>query len=241
MIENFGNKYDFSKSVFVNSNEYVEYYCHKHGVRKAKARNLLEGYGCKECARELVKEKLTWTQDKFLEEAEKLNDGNYDLSKVKYVNNNTKIEIICKEHGSYWTLPRSFLSGHKCPKCMKKYSDTEYFKECAEKVHNGKYDYSEVEYVRSNKPVKIKCRRCGKEFLQNPSTHLRGSGCECYAREAKSIASRSELIYGFGINDYEGYIIDENGEYLDSYNTWFQMLRRCYNKEELYKHPTYAD
>lgn len=239
MKENFGDKLDFSNSVFVHSDKDIEYVCPKHGLRKTKARNLLAGYGCKLCARELVKEKLTWSQEKFLEEAEKVNKGRCDLSKVKYINNNTKIEVVCPEHGSYWVLPRTFLSGHRCPKCMKKYSDTEYFKECAEKVHKGKYDYTEVEYVRSNEPVKIRCKRCGNVFYQTPSTHLRGSGCECYAREAKSKAARHELIYGFGINDYEGYIIDENGEYLDSYNVWFQMIRRCYNEEEFYKHPTY--
>ena len=241
MKENFGDKYDFSNSVFKGGFEYVEYICHIHGPVRSKARNLLEGYGCKQCARELVKKKLTWSQEKFLEEAEKVNKGRYDLSKVKYINNNTKIELVCPEHGSFWTLPRTFLSGHSCAKCMKSYSDTEYFKECAEKVHHGKYDYSEVEYVKANAPVKIRCKRCNTVFMQTPSTHLRGSGCECYAREAKSKAARHGLIYGFGVNDYEDYIIGEDGKYLDSYNTWFQMLRRCYNEAERDKHPTYKD
>lgn len=241
MKELFGDKYDFSESVFVNSDTDVTYRCYKHGYRTTKAKNLLAGYGCKLCAREEVKKKLTWTQDKFLEEAEKHNDGRYDFSKVVYVNNNTKVEIICKEHGSFWTLPRTFLAGHHCPKCQKRYSDTEYFIEQAKKKHGDKYDYSKVEYINSTTNVYIICRRCGKGFWQSPNSHLRGSGCECYAREAKSKAARKELIYGVGINDYKGYIIDENGEYLDSYNTWFQMLRRCYNENENYKHPTYKD
>lgn len=241
MKELFGGKYDFSESVFINSNENVTYICPKHGKVTTKAKNLLAGYGCKLCAREEVKKKLTWTQEKFLEEAEKVNNGQYDLSKVKYINNNTKIEIVCKEHGSYWTLPRTFLAGHKCAKCQKKYSDTEYFKEQAFLVHKNKYDYSKVEYINSSTPVYIICRRCGKGFWQTPNVHLSGSGCECYAREAKSQAARREFIYGVAVNDYEGYIIDENGEYLDSYNTWFQMIRRCYNEKERDKHPTYND
>ena len=241
MRENFGDKYDFSISVFNGSNNDVEYICPKHGKQVTKARNLLEGYGCKMCARELIKKKLSYTQEEFLERAHQVHGDRYDLSKVVYKNNNEKIEVVCPIHGSYWVLPRTFLSGHNCAKCMKSYSDTEYFIECAKKVHGGKYDYSEVEYVKANVPVKIKCKRCGKTFMQTPSTHLRGSGCLCYARETKSNAARHEIIYGVAVNDYEGYIIGEDGKFLDSYNTWFQMIRRCYNEKERYKHPTYDD
>lgn len=66
MKELFGDKYDFSESVFINSDNDVTYFCPKHGKITTKARNLLEGYGCKLCAREEVKKKLTWTQGKFL-------------------------------------------------------------------------------------------------------------------------------------------------------------------------------
>lgn len=241
MKELFGDKLDFSNSVFVNSDTDVTYVCPIHGERTTKGKNLLAGYGCKLCAREVVKKKLTWTQEKFLEEAEKVNKGGYDLSKVKYINNNTKIEVVCPVHGSYWVLPRTFLAGHKCAKCQKKYNDTEYFKERSKEVHKDRYDYSEVEYVNSTTRVKIKCKRCGKVFMQSPNCHLSGHGCECYAKEAKSVASRKELIYGVATNDYEGYIMDDNSRPIDSYNTWFQMIRRCYNESERHLHPTYAD
>ena len=41
------------------------------------------------------------------------------------------------------------------------------FVEEAQKVHGNKYDYSEVEYVNTHTPVKIKCGQCGPTPRQN--------------------------------------------------------------------------
>lgn len=43
--------------------------------------------------------------------------------------------------------------------------------------HVEKFDYSGVEYVNTHTPVKIKCRQCGVVFMQEPASHLAGSGC----------------------------------------------------------------
>ena len=50
------------------------------------------------------------------------------------------------------------------------------FIEKATQKHNGKYDYSKVEYVDSKTPVTIICPTHG-EFPQEPASHTRGSGC----------------------------------------------------------------
>ena len=42
--------------------------------------------------------------------------------------------------------------------------------------HLNLYDYSLVDYVNSSTVVKIICPTHG-EFLQKPSTHIKGSGC----------------------------------------------------------------
>ena len=59
----------------------------------------------------------------------------------------------------------------------KRYSlGKERFIEKANVVHDGLYDYSEVEYVNSLTPVKITCPEHGA-FMQNPHNHLAGHGC----------------------------------------------------------------
>ena len=54
---------------------------------------------------------------------------------------------------------------------------TEQFVKEAMQVHGDKYDYSEVEYVNTHVPVKIRCLQCGAFFYQEPSSHLAGHGC----------------------------------------------------------------
>ena len=51
------------------------------------------------------------------------------------------------------------------------------FEEKARLIHGDKYDYSEVEYVKSSIKVKIRCNICNTEFWQTPNNHLNGQGC----------------------------------------------------------------
>ena len=65
------------------------------------------------------------TTEEFVERAKQVHDNNYDYSKVKYVNANTKVCIICKEHGEFWQIPSSHLNGSGCHKCSLKRSKME--------------------------------------------------------------------------------------------------------------------
>jgi len=55
-------------------------------------------------------------------------------------------------------------------------TSTESFIKMASCKHRGEYDYSHVEYVRSNEKVKIICKKHGV-FEQTPNNHLRSHGC----------------------------------------------------------------
>lgn len=179
------------------------------------------------------------TTEEFIADAIKVHGDEYDYSKVNYVNNNTKVEIVCKEHGSFWVLPRIHLMGCKCGKCKGVSSDRDYFIQKAKEIHGDKYNYDKVVYEKANKKVCITCNRCGKDFWQTPNSHLGGHGCECYAKEAISKAGRSELLYGVGINDDDRYCVDENGNYYPAYSAWVHMLKRCYDDRYQSTHQTY--
>lgn len=49
--------------------------------------------------------------DKFIEKSNEVHNNKYDYSKTNYVNNSTKVEIICPEHGSFWQRPDAHLIG----------------------------------------------------------------------------------------------------------------------------------
>lgn len=117
MKENFGDKYDFSESVYKGYEEDVTYRCPEHDYITTKARNLIKGYGCKACSMKKVKAALSKTQEQFIEEAKAMYGDRYDYSLVEYVNSATKVKIICPEHGIFEQTPNSHLQGKKCPRC----------------------------------------------------------------------------------------------------------------------------
>lgn len=122
------------------------------------------------------------TREEFIRRARQIHGWKYDYSKVEYVNNRTKICIICPEHGEFWQTPNSHLQGKGCGKCRnKKISKsktykTEYFIKRAKVRHNNKYDYSKTIYKGVHHKVCIICPEHG-EFWQEANSHLQGQGC----------------------------------------------------------------
>jgi len=43
--------------------------------------------------------------DEFIQKSSKIHKNKYDYSKINYINNHTKVEIICPDHGSFWQTP----------------------------------------------------------------------------------------------------------------------------------------
>lgn len=77
---------------------------------------------------------------------------------------------------------------------MARKTQTEFIEE-AQKVHGDIYDYSEVEYVNTHVPVKIRCQQCGAFFLQEPSSHLAGRGCpKCRKKQTHKRVNQNMFI-----------------------------------------------
>ena len=126
-------------------------------------------------------------KEEFIIKAKVVHENKYDYSEVKYVNNSTKICIICPEHGEFWQIPNSHLRGAGCPKCNGGIKLTqEEFLNKAKEIHGDKYDYSKVEYVNCKKKVCIICHEHG-EFWQTPEGHYHGLGCPLCANKKRWI------------------------------------------------------
>lgn len=113
-------------------------------------------------------------------------------------------------------------------------------------VHGDRYIYTEINetnYHGSKSIVPVICRKHGG-FPISVWNHSIGQGCpECAKIQRRisntgNVRKRTKLVYGVGINDYEGNI-KYNHVHIPSYHTWVQMLNRCYSKDYLSKHPTY--
>ena len=168
-----GNKYDYSKVVYVDSKTKVCIICSEHGEFQQLPSQHLSGRGCPTCG----VEKQTSTKEEFIKKAKEIHGDKYDYSKVDYSNAHTKVCIICPNHGEFWQTPSQHLQGDGCPKCGGTCVLTkEEWVAFANKVHNGKYDYSNVEYVNNVTKVCIICPEHG-EYLQRPGDHTQGHGC----------------------------------------------------------------
>jgi hypothetical protein len=71
---------------------------------------------------------------------------------------------------------------------------TPQFVEEAQRVHGEKFDYSEVEYANTHTPVRIKYRQCGVVFMQEPASHLAGSGCLKCGKKTDGKMSQKTII-----------------------------------------------
>ena len=169
-----GDKYDYSKVEYVNNITEISIFCKKCKKFFTQKPSIhLMGSGCNVCNKST--KKLT-TED-FIIKAKEVHGDKYDYSKVNYINSNTKITIICNEHGEFQQKPSNHLQGQGCSKCSKcnKLTTEDFIKE-VKKVHGDKYDYSKVNYIKTDEKVCIICPTHGK-FFQTPTLHKRGHGC----------------------------------------------------------------
>ena len=170
-----GNKYNYSKVNYINSSTIIDIICFKHGEFKQTPNIHLSGCGCPKCGNEKIKNVRQYTTEQFIIKAKKI-FPQYDYSKVNYIDSQTKVIIICPEHGEFEILPSSLLRGHGCIKCSRKYNDKNDYIKAAQKIHGDKYDYSKLVWKDSQTKVEIICSEHGS-FWKDPYKHLMGEGC----------------------------------------------------------------
>ena len=79
-----GNKYDYSRVVYVDSVTPVSIVCPEHGEFKQRPAGHLSGKGCPGCAYEKVRSALSDTRDSFISKARKAHGEKYDYSFAEY-------------------------------------------------------------------------------------------------------------------------------------------------------------
>lgn len=109
-----GSKYDYSKFKYVNTRTKSTIICTLHGEFQQTPRNHLRGQGCVKCS--YVGGRTPIDND-FIDESSVVHCDKYDYSKVEYVNNKTKVVIICPDHSEFEQRPDMHKQGHGCPKC----------------------------------------------------------------------------------------------------------------------------
>lgn len=212
-----GDKYDYNQSTYINCATKLKIVCPIHGVFEQTPSKHLSGQGCPKCGHNSF-----MTIKELIEEARNIHHDKYDYSKTEYVDYNTKVCIICPEHGEFWQYPYQHI-GRKngCPKCgniataTKLSKNRENFIKDAVNIHGDKYTFEETIYKNSTTHIKVNCRKHGI-FVITPSNLLQGYGCpKCRCTSSKEENEVSKFISELDV-EFEKMKL-ENGQELDIY------------------------
>ena len=123
-----------------------------------------------------------WTDEKLKDEALKYN------TLGKFQEKSGGAYITAKKRGTdFFNSITSHFSKSKTGR-----GNTNEFIKRAKEIHGDNYDYSEVKYVNTSTPVKIKCIKHGF-FNQTPNKHLSGQGCPICGDEKRSKSNTTPL------------------------------------------------
>ncbi len=107
------NKYSYEDIEYINCQTKIELICPIHDEKflVTPSNHLNHKTGCPICSNMKI------TTKEFIRRAEIIHKFRYDYSKVNYIRNNIKVEIICSVHGTFLQTPGGHLRGAGCQKC----------------------------------------------------------------------------------------------------------------------------
>jgi len=168
----------------------------------------------------MSKRKNVHDTESFIKKARTKHGDKYDYSQVEYTKNQAKVKIGCPVHGTFEQSAKEHLKGFGCNRCgwdvtkQKLLKSTDDFISDAIKIHGDKYNYSKVEYKGAFCRITIKCPSHG-EFLQTPTDHLSGKGCNKCAGEYRGKKRRMSS------EDFFSRVKQKHGEKYDYSETIF--------------------
>ena len=174
-----GDKYDYSKVVYVNSNVPVTIVCKKHGdFEQSPTRHYHQKSGCPKCYEDRRGKSLKFSTEEAIARFKAIHGDRYDYSKVEYKTSEDKICIICPDHGEFWQVANSHAQGIGCAECSNKkpLTQNEVLKRFRD-AHGNRYLYDKVDFKNNKKKIIITCRIHG-DFEQVPRSHWIGHGCQ---------------------------------------------------------------
>ena len=199
-----GNKYDYSKVVYINSTTPVCIICPEHGEFWQTPVAHLRGQGCKECGKK--KQGRRYTCDDYKKRAEKVHNGEYIYDESTSDDSETPNTIICPIHGRFQQSWNAHINAKQgCPKCHGMGRTLEEIKHDLSVADGGRYICLETEVKKMNDKWRFWCDLHG-EFKQSATKHLRGQGCPKCTKSADKFITFEEFkekAYAVHNHEYE--------------------------------------
>lgn len=209
--------YDYSKTKYTGSEDYVTVICPIHGEFKQLAHVHLSGSGCIKCGQITAANKnQRYSTSEFIKECKLIHDKKrvkqglqpYNYSKTEYYGMEYYSTFICPIHGEFKQLALTHLQGSGCPKCANnriKQKLSYSLKEWEQKGHEihdkirikqglGIYQYRALIEKENQKFLEIYCPECGENFIKNAALHLsQKQGCPICSNRLR--ASKFEIEF----------------------------------------------
>lgn len=177
-----GDRYDYSESIYLHSLEKVKIICKIHGEFFIKPSNHINNrQGCGKCGNASIG--AAAKNDSGLILSRIFSKKNSDLYKytgnIKINGMKQCIDMHCHKHGGYLSSPKNIIRSacFGCKKCRVE-SDRlslDLFIKKSSEAHNGIYDYTKTDYLKSHSPIIVTCPRHG-DFKVMPYIHISGKG-----------------------------------------------------------------
>lgn len=213
----YGDLYDYSSVIYKNRKTKVTLFCKKHSLSFQRTpANLLKGYGCPCCNKELgrtykntveadyipERRNLRWDTDRFIKESEYVfGKGTFDYSKCHYVNSKTPVTLIHVSTGKEFSVrPTEHLRHPAYRDTDSKYyegtTDEQkiyYYADCVRRELTSKV-YIPMQHVESYKRFKCICPIHGEFFTDLINIH-KGVGCPDCTPKGESLGERAVRRY----------------------------------------------
>lgn len=189
-----GNVYDYSKTVYTLSHNYVIITCYKHGDFQQFATDHLNGSGCKKCGEERASDSKIMGAEEFIRRSKEIHKDKYNYDKVKYVKGTIPVIIHCNKHNiDFEQRPCDHLLGKGCPECAKesigdkhRLTKEEFIRRATELHPNNEYGYEKVVYKNiDTEVIIIDHLHNDEEFSITPHNFLRGQENPKYKNEKR--------------------------------------------------------
>jgi hypothetical protein len=126
-INVYGDKYDFSETVYNGWVEKVDVICKIHGKFSKEASRFVRGiFECNKCRED--ERRISYREIKTKQciiDAKIIHGERYDYSESLFKDTNTKMKIGCSAHGMFEQSPYNHINKKaNCPQCVFTYKKT---------------------------------------------------------------------------------------------------------------------
>lgn len=152
----------------------------------------------------MKRQKYKLNKEIFEKRSNKIHKGKYSYVESDYINQRTKVKIICPIHGEFLQTPKNHMKGQGCPECGKKYasewrkSNYNSFILESKKRFSDTYSFPNIknEYENSHSTITIECKICGNKFSKIACDHLTSNhgGCSHYEKTTSKLENEIEKM-----------------------------------------------